>query len=98
MIGWIFTVVYGLLVVYLLVLWARLILSYIPLFNRGWRPKGAGLVLAEIVYTVTDPPIKFLRRFIPPLRLGQVSIDFSFMLVMFACIILMSITSVLSRT
>ncbi|RCS63250.1 YggT family protein [Microbacterium sp. JB110] len=97
-IGWIFTVVYGLLVVYLLVLWARLILSYIPLFNRGWRPKGAGLVLAEIVYTVTDPPIKFLRRFIPPLRLGQVSIDFSFMLVMFACIILMSITSVLSRT
>ncbi|WP_240424058.1 YggT family protein [Microbacterium halotolerans] len=97
MISWIFTVVYGLLVVYLLVLWARLILSYIPLFNRGWRPKGAGLVLAEIVYTVTDPPIKFLRRFIPPLRLGQVSIDFSFMLVMFACIILMSIASVLSR-
>ena len=97
MIGWIFTVVYGLLVVYLLVLWARLILSYIPLFNRGWRPKGAGLVLAEIVYTVTDPPIKFLRRFIPPLRLGQVSIDFSFMLVMLACIILMSITSVLSH-
>ena len=61
-------------------------------------PEGTGLVLAEIVYTVTDPPIKFLRRFIPPLRLGQVSIDFSFMLVMFACIILMSITSVLSRT
>lgn len=97
MFGWIFTAVYSLLVVYLLVLWARLILSYIPMFNRGWRPKGAGLVFAEAVYTVTDPPIKLLRRFIPPLRLGQVSIDFSFMLVMFACIILMSITSVLAR-
>ncbi|WP_105567434.1 YggT family protein [Microbacterium halophytorum] len=97
MFGWIFTAVYSLLVVYLLVLWARLILSYIPMFNRGWRPKGAGLVFAEAVYTVTDPPIKLLRRFIPPLRLGQVSIDFSFMLVMFACIILMSFTSVLAR-
>jgi len=95
--GWIFTIVYGLLVVYMLFLWARLILSYIPLFNRGWRPKGFALVAAEAVYTVTDPPIKLLRRVIPPVRLGQVSIDFSFMLVMFACIILMSFTSVLAR-
>ncbi|MGO1770547.1 MAG: YggT family protein [Microbacterium sp.] len=97
MIGPIFTVVYGVLVIYMLVLFARLILEYIPLFNRGWRPKGAGLVLAEVVYTVTDPPIKTLRRFIPPLRIGTVSIDFAFALTMFLCIMLMSIASILSR-
>lgn len=97
MIGWIFTVVYGLLVLYMLTLWARLILGYIPMFNRGWRPKGAGLVFAEAIYTVTDPPIKFLRRFIPPLRVGQISFDFSFMLVLLACIVLTSIVGGLSR-
>ena len=53
-----------------LVLLVRLVLDWIPFFNREWRPKGAGLVAAEIVYTVTDPPIKLFRRFIPPLRVG----------------------------
>jgi YggT family protein len=81
-----------LLLIYVLVLLARLILEYIPIFNREWRPTGAGLVAAELVYTVTDPPIKLLRRFIPPLRIGPVAIDFAFALTMLICFVLLSVT------
>jgi YggT family protein len=49
-------------------------------FSRGFRPTGALLVVFEIVFTVTDPPMRFLRRFIPPLRLGGIAIDLSFLL------------------
>jgi len=86
----------ALLLLYLFVLFARLILEYIPLFNREWRPRGAGLVAAEIVYTVTDPPIKLFRRLIPPLRVGPVAIDFGFMLTMIVVLILMSVARVVA--
>jgi YggT family protein len=49
-------------------------------FSRGFRPTGALLVIFEIVFTITDPPMRFLRRFIPPLRLGGIAIDLSFLL------------------
>ena len=79
------------LLLYIFVLFARLILEYIPLFSREWRPKGFGLVAAEAVYTVTDPPIRFFRRIIPPLRIGGLSLDFGFALTMFVVLILMYI-------
>ena len=85
------SIIHLILLIYVFVLFARLILDYIPLFNREWRPKGAGLVAAEVVYTVTDPPIKLFRRFIPPLRLGTLSLDLGFTLTMLAVLILMSI-------
>lgn len=85
-------VLYFLLLIYTLLLFARLLLDWIPFFNREWRPKGAGLVAAELVYTVTDPPLRLLRRFIPPLRVGGVAIDFGFAIVMFVCFILLSVT------
>ena len=84
------------LVLYVLILLARLILDWIPFFNREWRPRGAGLVVAEIIYTVTDPPIKLFRRFIPPLRIGAIAIDFGFALTMLICFVLLSITRALS--
>lgn len=80
------------LLLYVFVLLARLILDWIPFFNREWRPRGAGLVAAEIVYTVTDPPIKLFRRVIPPLRVGAIAIDFGFALTMLLCFILLSVT------
>jgi YggT family protein len=86
-----------LLVLYILVLLARVVLEYIPLFNREWRPSGFGLVLAEIVYTVTDPPLRFFRRFIPPLRLGAIAIDLGFPITMLCCFVLLSITGVIMR-
>ncbi|MFF3027647.1 MULTISPECIES: YggT family protein [unclassified Microbacterium] len=82
------------LLLYLLVLFARLILDYIPMFNREWRPKGAGLVAAEFAYTLTDPPIRFFRRFIPPLRIGSISLDFGFSLTILVVLILMNIVRI----
>jgi YggT family protein len=49
-------------------------------FSRGFRPTGPLLVVFEVVFTITDPPMRFLRRFIPPLRLGGIAIDLSFLL------------------
>jgi YggT family protein len=85
------SIVHLALLLYLLVLFGRLILDYIPMFNREWRPKGFGLVAAEFAYTVTDPPIRFFRRFIPPLRLGTISLDFGFSLTILLVLILMNI-------
>jgi YggT family protein len=86
----------ALLFIYVLVLLVRLVLEYIPMFNRSWRPRGAGLVAAEMVYTVTDPPIRLFRRFIPPLRVGPVAIDFAFALTMLLCFVLLGITRALA--
>lgn len=72
---------------YIYVLWARLILDWVRVFKPGFRPRGVWLVLVEFVYTVTDPPIKLIRRVLPPIRLGQVAIDLGWMITMLACII-----------
>lgn len=68
-----------LLLLYMLVLIVRLVLDWIQVFARTWRPSGIVLVLANLVYGLTDPPLRFLRRFIPPLRLGQVQLDLGFL-------------------
>lgn len=64
---------------YVLVLIARIVFDYIQLFARDWQPSGVILIVAEAIYSVTDPPLRLLRRFIPPVRLGQVSLDLSFL-------------------
>ena len=86
----------ALLFLYVLVLLARLVLEYIPMFNREWRPKGATLIAAEVVFTVTDPPIKLIRRFIPALRIGGIAIDFAFALTMMLVLVLMAVTRALA--
>jgi YggT family protein len=68
----------ALLWIFLLFLVGRLILEYVQRFARSWRPTGVVLVLAETTYTVTDPPLKLLKRFIPDVRLGNVAFDLSF--------------------
>jgi YggT family protein len=88
------SIIHLMLLVYLLVLFARLILDYIPMFNREWRPKGAGLVAAEVVYTITDPPVRFFRRIIPPLRIGSISLDFGFSITILIVLILMNIVGI----
>lgn len=64
---------------FLILLIARLVLDYVQMFARSWRPRGPMLVLAEIIYTITDPPLRALRKVIPPLKIGSVSIDLSFL-------------------
>jgi YggT family protein len=73
--------------VYFVVLFARFILDLARVFARQWRPRGLGLVLAEFVYTLTDPPLRFVRRFVRPVRVGGVAIDFAFSIVFIACLI-----------
>jgi YggT family protein len=73
-------VVVTLLWIFLILLFARFIIDLVMAFSRNFRPTGVMLVLFEVVFTVTDPPMRFLRRFIPPLRLGGVAIDLSFLL------------------
>ena len=79
------------LTIYLVVLIARMIFGWIQVFARDWRPTGIVLVLAEAIFTVTDPPLKFLRRFIPPLRLGMVAMDLSFMVLFIVVLILLEV-------
>jgi len=86
-----------LLLVYILVLLARLVLEYIPLFNRQWRPRGFALVLAETVFTLTDPPLRFFRRLIPPLRIGPIALDLGFPVTMLACFVLLTVVRVIER-
>lgn len=66
------------LYLYLLVLFARLVLSWVQVFSRDWRPRGPVLVLAEAVYTLTDPPLRALRKVLPPVRIGGVALDLGF--------------------
>jgi YggT family protein len=77
------------LTLYLVVLVGCMIVNWIRVFARDWHPRGIVLVLAEGVLTLTDPPLKFLRRYIPPLRLGTVSLDLSFMVLFFVVLILL---------
>jgi YggT family protein len=79
------------LTIYLVILIGRMIFGWVQVFARDWRPHGVLLVLAEAIFTVTDPPLKFLRRFIPPLRLGMVAMDLSFMVLFIVVLILLEV-------
>ena len=79
--------------IYWWVLIIRLIADLVMSFSRGWRPSGILVPLLEIVYTLTDPPLRFIRRFIPPLQLGGISLDFAFIVVLIGINILQAILS-----
>jgi YggT family protein len=81
-------VLFWILSAYLLLLVGRLIFSWVQAFARDWRPRGIVLVIAEAVFTATDPPLRFLRRYIPSLRLGTVALDLSFMLLFLVVFVL----------
>ncbi|MFW6689874.1 YggT family protein [Streptomyces sp. WMMC500] len=84
-------VIYIALFVFLIVLIFRLIMDYVFMFARSWEPGKPMVVLLEGAYTVTDPPLKLLRRFIPPLRLGGVALDLSFFVLMIIVYILLTV-------
>jgi YggT family protein len=79
------------LTIYLVILIGRMIFGWVQVFAREWRPTGILLVLAEAIFTVTDPPLKFLRRFIRPLRIGMVAMDLSFMVLFIVVLILLEV-------
>ncbi len=61
-----------------LALFIRIIIDYVRMFARNWRPNGILLAFFELIYSITDPPMKFVQRFVPPLRLGGIALDLSF--------------------
>lgn len=74
---------------YILLLLARIVADWVQMFARAWHPSGFVLVLLEVVYSATDPPIRLLRRFVPPLRLGGQAIDLSVLFVLLICYVLL---------
>jgi len=85
------TVLTVVLAIYLFILIVRMVFTWIQSFSRDWHPAGVVLVIAESAYTATDPPLKFLRRFIPPLRLGMVALDLSFMVLFLVLVIMLEV-------
>jgi len=67
---------------YWLVMIGRLVLDLVQAFARNWRPSGFILLVAEAVYTITDPPLRALRRVIPPVRIGTVQFDLAFLILL----------------
>lgn len=77
--------------IFFLLLLIRLVFDWVQYFARDWRPRGIALVVAEATYSVTDPPLRALRRVIPPLTLGTIRLDLAFTILMLLCWILLGI-------
>ncbi len=85
------TVVGFLIWLYLMILTARAVLSLVPFFVRDWQPRGTVLVLAELVYTLTDPPLRLLGRVLPPVKVGGLQLDLGFLLLFMSLSIAMRV-------
>ena len=87
------TVIVDALRFYLLILFVRVVFDWVFVLNRNWRPSGPLVIVLEIVYSVTDPPLRLLRRFIPSLRLGTFSLDLAFIVLVILIYVLISAVS-----
>jgi YggT family protein len=85
-------IIHLILWLFLALLFVRFIVDWVQVFARSWTPTGPVLVVLEVVYSITDPPIMFVRRFVPPLRLGSVALDLSFLIVMVSVYLLLILT------
>ncbi|MBT2512082.1 YggT family protein [Arthrobacter sp. ISL-30] len=89
--GLVFGLVYIALFLFFVALITRLVFEWVQMFARQWRPRGAALVTAHLVYSVTDRPLRWLRRLIPPLQLGGISLDLGFLVLFIVVSIAMTI-------
>lgn len=78
---------------YFFVLIGRLVFDWVQVFARDWRPKGPVLVLANGIYSLTDPPLRALRKVIPPLRLGGVALDLGFLVLIIGVVFAQSLVA-----
>jgi YggT family protein len=76
---------------FLILLFIRFVFDWVQVFARDWRPRGVLLVLLEVVYSITDPPIMLIRRYVPPLRLGAIQLDLAFIIVLISVFLLIDI-------
>ncbi|MGN6781341.1 MAG: YggT family protein [Marmoricola sp.] len=91
-------VIHVVLWIFIALLWVRFVVDWVQVFARSWVPRGVILVLLEGVYSATDPPIKALRRVVPPLRLGAVALDLSFLIVIVIAYLLLNLNDRLLLT
>ena len=82
---------YLVVLVFFLLLLVRLVLDWVQVFAREWRPTGFVLVVAEVAYSVTDPPLRALRRVLPPIGIGSVRLDLAFLVLALGCSFLLSL-------
>ena len=87
------SIIHAVLFTFIALLWIRFVVDWVQVFARSWTPHGVLLVILEVVYSVTDPPIKALRRVIPPLRLGNFALDLSFLIVLVAAYVLLRVNA-----
>jgi len=88
-----FGIISTVLLVFLLLLFARFIVDWVMVLARSWRPNGLVAAGLEVVYMTTDPPLRAVRKVIPPLNLGSIRLDLGFMVLLIAVVFLRSITS-----
>ena len=94
--GFVFGFLAFVVFLYLILLFARLVIGWIGVFARDWRPSGPLVVVLEVVYSATDPPLNALRKVIPPLTIGSLRLDLGFMILFFVTIILYNLLRGLS--
>lgn len=94
--GFVFGFLAFVVFLYLILLFARLVIGWIGVFARDWRPSGPLVVVLEVVYSATDPPLNALRKVIPPLTIGSIRLDLGFMILFFVTIILYNVLRGLS--
>jgi YggT family protein len=80
---------------FLILLFIRFVFDWVQVFARNWSPTGVLLVMLEIVYSVTDPPINLVRRFVPPLRIGSIMLDLAFIIVLISVYVLLELNRVI---
>ena len=88
-----FGIISTILLVFLILLFARFVADWIMVLARSWRPTGIVAAGLEVVYLTTDPPLRAVRKVIPPLNLGSIRLDLGFMVLLIAVVFLRSITS-----
>jgi YggT family protein len=84
---WFFDILGFALFVFWLLLIARVVIEFIRSFARDWHPRGFTVVILESIMTLTDPPVKLLRRIIPQLTIGAVRLDLSIMILLIVAFI-----------
>jgi YggT family protein len=88
-----FGIISTILLVFLILLFARFVVDWVMVLARSWRPTGIVAAGLEVVYLTTDPPLRAVRKVIPPLNLGSIRLDLGFMVLLIAVVFLRSITS-----
>lgn len=87
------TIAIYLLYIFLGLMLVRLVVDWTMVFARSWRPSGAVAAILELAYSVTDPPLRALRRVLPPLRLGSFALDLAFIVVIVVIYALIAVIS-----